>query len=326
MSMHRHAAHAAHVAHVAHARHTAGDREETHIVARGETLSGIASHYRSLGWNDLTDWRPIYRLTRDRTGLWRNESKPRQIGDPHLIHPGDLLVIPRSRAGYRAVINRINALRQEAAHGPDYAAEVKEDQERFSKGLNFLSDVLVFVGTAGASAAAAARSAQVAKLAVGAAAKEALKEKTLSAVEMGLKITEYGAESTGHEKVAKYAGNASKVVHVADLAHGLKDGGLKDLKELKLKKEYWKLVGESIGQIVDGIDVALEWTQPSKLSKGFIKLFTGADVDATISQEVEDERRTKEKIINQLSQKASRLLVEMKSVYSETQDDADKTP
>jgi hypothetical protein len=317
MSMHHHAAHAAYVAHAA-TRHTGGDREGTHIVAGGETLSGIASHYRSLGWNDLTDWRPIYRLTRDRTGLWRNESKPRQIGDPNLIHPGDLLVIPRSRAGYRAVINRINALRQETANGPDYAAEVKEDQERFSKRLDFLSDVLVFVGTAGASAAAAARSAQIAKLAVGAAAKKALKEKTLSAVEMGLKIAEYGAESTGHEEVAKFVKKASKVVHVADLAHSLKDGGLKDLKELKLKSEYWKLVGESIGQVVDGIDVALEWTQPSKLSKGFINLFTGADVDATISQEVEYERRTKETVINQLVQKASRLTIEMRYVYSET--------
>jgi hypothetical protein len=231
MTAHRHAAHSAH-SHSAHSHRTAGQREITHVVARGETLSEIASHYHARGWTDLKDWRPIYRLTRERTGLWRNESKSSQLGNPNLLHPGDLLVIPRSRAEYRAAITRINALRQEVAHGDSYAGEVKEDQERFSKGLNFLSDVLVFVGTAGASAAVAARSAQVAKLAVGAAAKEALKEKTISAVEMGLKITEYGAETTGHEKVAKYAGNASKVVHAVDLAHGLKDGGLKDLKEL----------------------------------------------------------------------------------------------
>jgi len=62
---------------------------------------------------------------------------------------------------------------------------VKKEEEHFSEGLNFLSDVLVFIGTAGASAATAARSAQVAKLAVGTAAKEALKKKTLSAIEMG---------------------------------------------------------------------------------------------------------------------------------------------
>jgi hypothetical protein len=87
---------------------------------------------------------------------------------------------------------------------------------------------------------------------------------------------------------------------------------------LKLKKEYWKLVGECVGQVVDGIDVALEWTQPAKLSKGFIKLFTGVDVDATIREEEEYERRTREQMINQLANKAATLQAEMQFVYSDT--------
>jgi hypothetical protein len=299
---------------VIHAVH-AGEREETHVVAPGESLSVIASHYRSRGWTDLTDWRPIYRLTRERTGLWRNQQKPSQLGNPDLIHPGELLVIPRSRAGYHAVINTINSLKRDTILAPSYAAAVKKEEEHFSEGLNFLSDVLVFIGTAGASAATAARSAQVAKLAVGTAAKEALKKKTLSAIEMALKITEYGAKSTGHESVAKYAGSASKVVHVADLAHGVKDFRA-DAKELRLKKEYWRLAGESVGQVVDVIDVALAWTQPSKLSKGLIRLFTGADVDATIDGAVEYEKRSKEKLIDLLTTKASKLQLEMQLVYS----------
>jgi LysM domain len=310
---HRHqAAHA-----VYHAAHAA-EREETHVVAPGETLSVIASRFHSRGWTDLIDWRPIFRLTRERTGLWRNQEKPSQLGNPDLIHPGELLVIPRSRAGYRGVINRINSLKQDTISTPMFAAEVKEEEEHFSKGLNFLSDVLVFVGTLGASAAASARSAQVAKLTVGAAAKNALKEKTLAAVEMGLKIIEYGAETTGHEDVAKYASKASKVVHSVDLVHGLKHGGLKELKELKLKREYWKLIGESVGQVVDGIDVALEWTQPAKLSKGFIKLFTGTDVDAIIAREVEYEKQAKVKLIHQLENKVSKLRLEMQLVYADT--------
>jgi hypothetical protein len=292
----------------------AGTWEETHVVASGESLSLIASRYRSQGWTDLVDWRPIYRLTRERTGLWRNQHKPSQLDKPDLIHPGDVLAIPRSRAGYYTLIHNINSLRQDAMRGPGYAAAVKEQEEHFSEGLNFLSDVLVFVGTAGASAATAARSAQVAKLAVGAAAKEALKKKTLSAVEMGLKIAEYGAKSTGHENVAKYAGGASKVVHVADLAHGLKDFR-SDAREIHLKREYWRLAGESVGQVVDVIDVALEWTQPSKLSKGLIRLFTGTDVDATIAKSVEAERRSKERLIRMLETKVSKLQAEMQLVY-----------
>jgi hypothetical protein len=293
----------------------AGAWEETHSVVSGESLSMIASHYRSQGWNDLVDWRPIYRLTRERTGLWRDQHIPKQLDNPNLIHPHDLLVIPRSRAGYHAVINNINSLKQETLRAPSYAAAVKEEQEHFSKGLDFLSDVLVFVGTAGASAAAAARSAQVAKLAVGAAAKEALKKKTKSAVEMGLKIAEYGAESTGHENVAKYAKGASKVVHVADLAQGVKDFR-GEAKEIYLEKEYWRLAGASVGQVVDVIDLAYEWTQPSKLSRGLIRMFTGTDVDATIAESVEAERRSKERLIGMLEMKVSKLQLEMQLVYS----------
>ena len=165
-----------------HAVH-AGQREETHVVAPGESLSVIASHYRSLGWTDLTDWRPIYRLTRERTGLWRNQQKPSQLDNPDLIHPGELLVIPRSRAGYRAVINTINSLKKDTMRAPSYAAAVKKEGEHFSEGLNFLSDILVFIGTAGASAATAARSAQIAKLAVCTASlRRHFKKKTFSAV------------------------------------------------------------------------------------------------------------------------------------------------
>jgi hypothetical protein len=298
-----------------HPHKQAGTCEETHSVVSGESLSMIASRYRSHGWTDLVDWRPIYRLTRERTGLWRNQHILKQLDNPDLIHPGDLLVIPRSRAGYRTVIDNINSLKQDTIRASGYAAAVKEEEEHFSEGLNFLSDVLVFVGTAGASAATAARSAQVAKLAVGAAAKEALKKKALSAVEMGLKIAEYGAKSTGHEGIAKYAGGASKVVHVLDLGHGMKEFR-GDAKEIYLKKEYWKLAGESVGQVVDVIDVALEWTQPSKLSKGLIRLFTGTDVDATIAESVEAERRSKERLINMLEMKVSKLQLEMQLVYS----------
>jgi len=186
----------------------AGPKEESHVVTRGESLSAIASHYRSRGWIDLTHWEPIYRLTRERTGLWRDQQEPSQLGNPDLIRPGDLLVIPRSRAGYLAAINAINELRKNASLTPSYAYAVKIEGEHFSEGLNFLSDIVTFVGTAGASAAAAARSAQVAKLTVSTAAKYALKNKTLAAIEMGLKIAEYGAKSTGHENVAKYAGTA----------------------------------------------------------------------------------------------------------------------
>jgi hypothetical protein len=41
-----------------------GEWEETHLVVSGDWLSKVAAHYRARGWTDLTDWRPIYRLTR----------------------------------------------------------------------------------------------------------------------------------------------------------------------------------------------------------------------------------------------------------------------
>lgn len=104
-------------------------------------------------------------------------------------------------------------------------------------------------------------------------------------------------------------------MHVADLAHGAKDFRA-NAKELHLKKEYWKLAGESVGQVVDVIDVALEWTQPSKLSKGLIRLFTGADVDATIDRAVDYEKRSRERLFGLLTTKAPRLQHEMLLVYS----------
>jgi hypothetical protein len=291
-----------------------GQWEETHIVVSGEWLSRIAAHYHSRGWTDLVDWRPIFRLTRERTGLWRDKHKPNQLDNPDLIHPGDVLVIPRSRAGYLTVIYRINSLLSDVEHAPRYAAAVKEEEEQKSERLNFIADVATFVVTVGGSAAKAALSARAAKLAVGAAAKEALKKKTLSAVEMGLKITEYAAKSTGHDKVAKYANSAAKVVHVVDLVHGVKEYRER-ATELRLLKKYWRLVGESVGQVVDVIDVALEWTQPAKLSKGMIRLFTGTDVDATIDQAVEFEKRSRAQLSRQLQLKLATLHREMQLVY-----------
>jgi hypothetical protein len=236
------------------------------------------------------------------------------LDNPDLIYPGNVLVIPRSRQGYRTMIHRLESVLLDSLATPVYAAEVKKQAEHFSEGLNFVSDVLTFLATAGASAATAARSASAAKLAVGAAAKEALKKKALSAVEMGLKITEYAAKSTDHEEAAKYAGYAAKVVHVGDLAHGLKDFGA-DAKKLHLKKEYWRLAGESVAQVVDVMDVALEWTQPSKLSKGMIRLFTGTDVDATLDGQVESEQRARDRMNDLLRQKISRMRREMQLVY-----------
>jgi hypothetical protein len=292
-----------------------GQWEEMHVVVAGESLSRIAARFVSRGWNDLADWHPIFRLTRERTGLWRDKLKSGQLDNPDLIHPGDLLIIPRSRAGYHTAIQKTRSLLRDTMNAPGYAAQVKKEEEHFSERLNFLGDIITFVATAGASAATAARSASIAKLAVGAAAKDALKRKTLSAVDMGLKISEYAGKSTGHENVARYSGYAEKVVHVADLVHGAKDFP-KDVKELHLKKEYWRLAGESIGQVVDVIDVALEWTQPSGLSKGLIRLFTGADVGSTIEQNVEAENRMKERLIHLLRKKIAALQHEMELVYA----------
>jgi nucleoid-associated protein YgaU len=72
----------------------AGGREEVHTGVAGESLSKIAPHYRSQRWTDLADWRPIYHFTRERTGSWHEQHKPRQLDNPDLIHPGDVLVNP----------------------------------------------------------------------------------------------------------------------------------------------------------------------------------------------------------------------------------------
>jgi hypothetical protein len=45
-------------------------------------------------------------------------------------------------------------------------------------------------------------------------------------------------------------------------------------------------------------------------------LFTGTDVDATIAESVEAEKRSKERLINMLEMKVSRLELEMQLVYS----------
>jgi hypothetical protein len=292
-----------------------GSWEETHVVSAGESLSGIASHYHRRGWSDLTDWRPIYRLTRERTGLWRDKHHPNQLDQPDLIFPGDVLVIPRSRTGYVAVINKLELLRYDFIGTPNYAAEVKEELKHFSDNLNFWSDAAVFAISLGATARSAAKAAKAAETAVGPAVMAELKKKTLAAVEMGLKIVEHEAKDTGHDKIEKFAGKASKVVHVADLAHGAKEfrGAA---EELRLKKEYWKLVGESVGQVVDWIDVAYEWTQPAKLSKGLTRLWTGYDVDATIKANMESESNVRESILYNLQMKVDNLRNEMRLVYS----------
>lgn len=305
-----------------------GQSEMTHVVVSGDTVSKIAAHYQRQGWSDLTDWRQIYRLTRERTALWANKRIPNQLDNPDLIYPGDSLLIPRSRSGYLKVIQGIEELKRDNMNRPNYATQVKKDMDHYSEGLNLVSDATVFVVTVGMSAASAASAAKVAKRAVGVAAKEALSKKALAAGEMGLKIAEYGAKSTGHEEIAHYAGVAAKVVHGADLVHGSKDF-LKDAKELRVKKEYWRLAGETAAQVVDVIDIALEWTQPSKLSKGMIRmfgglqmfggtggLFTGPNVDATIKENIEAQDRLRENINENLEKKLTKLRGEMHLVYA----------
>lgn len=292
---------------------TSGQREESHVVLRGENLTMIARRYYKKGWHDLTSWRPIYRITGRRTGLWANPNRSRQVNNPDLIYPGDLLVIPRSRTAYKNAIANLSSLLQDSRNQPRYAAEVKEQEESFTEGLNLASSVLTTIASLGLTASSAAKAA---KTTIRAAAGQALKKKALSIAELGTNVVAYEAKSTGHEEIAKYAEGAGKVLHTADLLGDVKNVR-KDGKELLKDRKYWKLAGDSLGQVVDYLDVAFEWTEPAKLSKGVIKLFTGDDVDKTIEENVKSEQRMADKMHRMLQKRISNLISEVQFVYSD---------
>jgi hypothetical protein len=289
-----------------------GQFEETHLVASGESLSEIAAHYRSHGWVDLIDWRPIFILTGERTGLWRNKRIAKQLDNQNLIYPGDLLVIPRSRAGYQTAIHGIRVLLSDTMTAPNYAAQVGKEMEDFSERLDLAGEALKFVASAGMSALKSARCARLAEQAIGAAALKALEEKKEEALEMGLKIVSYGAKSTGHEDIARYSKLAADVTHLAG-------GGLDFQKEAKtaaMKKEYRELALSSIGHIVDSIDVVFAISDPSWWSKKMVKALTGADVDATIKGSIDQEKQSKEHLVKLLQNRISALQRECHMVYS----------
>ena len=290
-----------------------GEWQETYSVAPGDTLSHIAVRFRNSGWGDLKDWHPIYRVTRLKTGLWRDKAKPNQVDNPDLIHPGDLLVIPRTRRGYEQAIRKIEAVARDAAAQPHRAARLKNRVDAFSDRLNLLSDVLIFCVSLGVNAKSAAKAA---KSSFKAAAKKHLQDHKLDSVELGGKIVEFGLKSTGHKTEAEHVKDVGKVVHAVNLgnrAHEFK-GTVDDLAK---SKRYWRLAGEAAAEFIDILDIYTEYADTARVSKAMVQWLTGSDIglDAELDHQIEYEERARAQLAGLLKAKVASLRAEMMLVY-----------
>lgn len=276
-----------------------GYKEVLHTVVKGESLSGIAAHYRALGW-PLKDWKPIYNITRERTGLWNTKGTAKQKDNPDLIHPGELLIIPRSPYGYDARIQQIQTLIRQLQSSASEVAAVKKEAEHFSEKLNLIGDVATFFVNSALKATKAVKAAATAKKLTGLAAKKALEERNSLALDRGLGITEFTLKRTGHEHAAKVV----KGISIAKSGH-----------ELHSLPTLLKKAGDGFGVVADVLDLVFDWTEPATVSKFFLKVFTGQDLDATLKEQARLEALQKAQVIMSLEKRMAALRHERELVY-----------
>lgn len=283
-----------------------GRREIIHVVASGESLSLIAANYRKRGW-PVKGWQPIYRLTRRRTGLWATKGTQKQTDNPDLLQVGDVLVLPRSAAGYDAVIKKTQQLGEELfLSGETEAQRIKQEADNFGDKIDLISDILQLAVGAGFKANSIGKSiaAVSSKQLTGLSAKLELLEASADALDWAVKLKMLlKRKDEAYLKKAKPAYSGAKTaLHVADF---LKDEAVKQISRAAKG-------AKAVARIAD---VALDYLDPSTLAKAWIWMRTGEHPDTTMKNAVNQALESRETTRKFLANKIAALKAEKEYVH-----------
>lgn len=283
-----------------------GRREIIHVVSSGDSLSLIAANYRKRGW-PVKGWQPIYRLTRRRTGLWATKGTQKQTDNPDLLQVGDVLILPRSSAGYDAVIKKTQQLSEELfLSGETEAERIKREADKFGDQIDLISDILQLAVGAGfkANSIGKAIAGVSSKRLTGLSAKLALLGASADALDWAAKLKMLlKKKDEAYLKKAKPAYSAGKTaIHVAEF---LQDEAVKQMSRVAKG-------GRALARIAD---VALDYLDPSTLAKAWIWMQTGEHPDTTMKNAVQQALESRETTRKFLANKIAALTVEKEYVH-----------
>lgn len=251
-----------------------GHKELFYTVRKGDTLGGIAQSYRGKGW-PVRGWEPIYDITRLKTGLWGRKGAAKQRYNPDLIYPGDVVLLPRSAAGYDKRIQQMEWVGEMIRTSDDEAASIRKQADNFAERLDTLGSLLQAVVTFGGSAVRAAAAAKTARTATGEALEKAMKEHHKEMAELYLSGATLSAGEAAklHDKQSKKLETGIKapkgVYKTIDMIYDRVRAAAKGVKRVGLT-------------VATGLDVILDFVDPSTVAKAYIYLRTGEKVDDTL--------------------------------------------
>jgi hypothetical protein len=283
-----------------------GRREIIHVVSSGESLSLIAANYRKGGW-PVKGWQPIYRLTRRRTGLWATKGTQKQTDNPELLQVGDVLVLPRSAAGYDAVIKKTQQLGEELfLSGETEAQRIKREADKFGDQIDLISDILQLAVGAGFKANKIGKAiAEVSsKKLTGLSAKLKLLEASADALEWAAKLKMLlKKKDEAYLKKAKPAYSGGKTaLHIADF---LQDEAVKQMSR----------AGKGLRAFYQFVDVVLDYVDPSKLAMTWIWVTTLEHPNNTMKDAVQKALESRETTLKFLGDKIAALKAEKEYVH-----------
>ena len=262
-----------------------GHCEIIHRIGRGESISHIAGWYRRQGW-PVGNWEPIWRLN---TAVYQNL---RDRKNPDQIFPGDVLVIPRSPAGYDELTAKLRRLLIECAADDGATADIERVQasaEKFGATIDLVADV----ATAGASLSL--KSVELLRL-----AREA---KTLSGT--ALAANRYLAR-----KLAADMSKAVEKLAVQKAVDAVSEPAGKAVKGYEsLQKSRAIRTAVRAHTILDCAEILLDWVSPSYIAKAL----TG--FDKTMKEEREKARHAQESTLAKLAAKIQAIGRERSIVY-----------
>jgi hypothetical protein len=277
-----------------------GTYEIIHTVRPGESLSLIARHYEARSW-PLHSWRPIYNITRLKTGLWNTKGTAKQHDNPDLIHPGNVVIIPRSPQGYDLRIAQIIKLAEDVRKQKNDIPAIREEMEKKAKQIDLISDVLQLIVTCGGSAI---RGAKAAKGLTGLAAKEALEHQREAYKEIGKEVAKFATEK-GTEAINENLGSATKV--------GTKSiGKAVEISKAAVAVKHLKDAGMLLAR---GVDFVLDWVSPSKVAMLYIRLKDGEWPEDTLNHMELAIEQSKVSLLKHLADRAHELRQEKHAVY-----------
>lgn len=290
---------------------------QAYTVQKGDTLSGIAKRHGH------ADWRPLHNYN-------TKVHKRLRSGDPNLIHPGEQLVIPRSKKAYDEAIEHLEKMRvvvKQEAH--DLKAEMdatKKDTDAHGAKLDLVSDVLTITVVAGL------RCAKLAGM-----VRKAMVGKALFKVAQKTVVTLSGHwGSTTDDLVVKETANAVSDQAIMAAKVGLNPGKFADKFAVNMAKDLTtkgtktvaenvaKMTGnlershgivEIVGLVTDLALKGLDGLKPSSLSKLAVWSIEGTHPDDAHANAQRQIAHGTQQSIARLADTIARLADERAKVY-----------